>query len=100
MQTTTRIRCERSRCVRLRYSLGPPVREQMHLRYLIRLRSSSLSMPARDPMTPEPVTASVAGYAAFISYSHAADGRLAPAVERGLERLARPWYRRRALRIF
>ncbi|MGH8933004.1 MAG: PQQ-binding-like beta-propeller repeat protein [Egibacteraceae bacterium] len=40
------------------------------------------------------------GYAAFISYSHAADGRLAPAVQRGLERLAKPWYRRRALRVF
>ena len=37
---------------------------------------------------------------AFISYSHAADGRLAPAVQRGLERLARPWYRPRALSIF
>ncbi len=40
------------------------------------------------------------GYAAFISYSHAADGQLAPAVQRGLERLAKPWYRRRALRVF
>ncbi|MGH8933964.1 MAG: toll/interleukin-1 receptor domain-containing protein [Egibacteraceae bacterium] len=38
-------------------------------------------------------------YAAFISYSHA-DGRLAPAVERGLQRLAKPWHRRRALHIF
>ncbi|MET0417938.1 MAG: TIR domain-containing protein [Actinoplanes sp.] len=37
---------------------------------------------------------------AFISYSHAADGRLAPAVQRGLHRLARPWHRRRALWIF
>jgi WD40 repeat protein len=39
-------------------------------------------------------------YDAFISYSHAADGRLAPAVQSGLQRLARPWYRARALRIF
>jgi MTH538 TIR-like domain (DUF1863) len=45
-------------------------------------------------------TSSTAGYAAFISYSHAADGRLAPAVQRGLEQLAKPWYRRRALRVF
>jgi WD40 repeat protein len=37
---------------------------------------------------------------AFISYSHAADGRLAPAVQQGLQRLARPWYRRRALHVF
>jgi len=30
-------------------------------------------------------------YNAFVSYSHAADGRLAPAVQTGLQRLARPW---------
>jgi len=41
-----------------------------------------------------------ARYDAFISYSHAADGRLAPAVQRALHRIARPWYRRRALRVF
>jgi WD40 repeat protein len=40
------------------------------------------------------------GYDAFISYSHTADGRLAPAVQSGLQRLARPWYRTRALRVF
>ncbi len=40
------------------------------------------------------------GYDAFISYSHAGDGRLAPAVQTGLQRLARPWYRRWALRVF
>ena len=39
-------------------------------------------------------------YDAFISYSHSADGKLAPAVQSGLQRLARPWYRRRALRVF
>jgi WD40 repeat protein len=39
-------------------------------------------------------------YDAFISYSHAADGRLAPAVQSGLQRLAKPWYRVRALRVF
>ena len=39
-------------------------------------------------------------YDAFISYSHSADGRLAPAVQSGLQRLARPWYRRSALRVF
>jgi WD40 repeat protein len=37
---------------------------------------------------------------AFLSYSHAVDGRLAPALERGLEFMAKPWYRRRGLRIF
>jgi WD40 repeat protein len=41
-----------------------------------------------------------AKYDAFISYSHSADGRLAPAVQTGLHKLARPWHRRRALWIF
>src|SRR3954471_19433540 len=36
----------------------------------------------------------------FISYSHAADGQLAPAIQRGLHRMAKPWHRRRALWIF
>jgi hypothetical protein len=39
-------------------------------------------------------------YRAFISYSHAADGRLAPALQSGLHRFARPWYRLRALVVF
>ncbi|MBW4721590.1 TIR domain-containing protein [Saccharothrix obliqua] len=39
-------------------------------------------------------------YDAFLSYSHAADGRLAPAVERGLHRLAKRWNQVRALRVF
>jgi len=39
-------------------------------------------------------------YDGFISYSHAADGRLAPALQRGLQLLAKPWNSRRALRIF
>ena len=40
------------------------------------------------------------GYAAFISYSHAVDGRLAPALQGALHRFAKPWYRLRALRVF
>src|SRR5215203_1858960 len=40
------------------------------------------------------------GYDAFISYSHAADGKLAPALQNGLQRFAKPWYRRRALHLF
>ena len=39
-------------------------------------------------------------YKAFISYSHAADGRLAPALQAALQRFAKPWYRLRALRVF
>ena len=40
------------------------------------------------------------GYDGFTSYSHAADGHFAPALQRGLQRFARPWNARRALRIF
>src|SRR6187431_1423107 len=39
-------------------------------------------------------------YRAFISYSHAADNRLAPALRTALHRLAKPWYRLRAMRVF
>ena len=42
----------------------------------------------------------MATYDAFISYSHAADGRLAPALQSGLQRLARRWSSVRALRVF
>jgi len=39
-------------------------------------------------------------YNAFISYSHAADGRMAPALQAALERFAKPWYKLRYLNIF
>jgi hypothetical protein len=39
-------------------------------------------------------------YDGFISYSHAADDLLAPRLQSGLQRFAKPWWRRRALRIF
>ena len=39
-------------------------------------------------------------YDAFISYSHSADKRLAPALQKGLHRFAKPWWRQRAVRIF
>src|SRR4051794_37336974 len=39
-------------------------------------------------------------YDAFLSYSHAVDGQLAPAIQVGLQHLARPWYQVRALRVF
>jgi hypothetical protein len=41
-----------------------------------------------------------AAFDAFVSYSHAADDALAPAVRRGLEHLSKPWYRRRALSVY
>jgi len=39
-------------------------------------------------------------YDAFISYSHAADNKLAPSLQTGLQRLAKPWYSLRAMRVF
>ena len=39
-------------------------------------------------------------YKAFISYSHGADNRLAPALRTALHRFAKPWYRLRAMRVF
>ena len=39
-------------------------------------------------------------YDGFISYSHAADGRLAPALQKALQKLAKPWFRRRSLEVF
>ncbi|MCB0585088.1 MAG: TIR domain-containing protein [Phaeodactylibacter sp.] len=39
-------------------------------------------------------------YHAFISYSHAADGQLAPALQRALQQLAKPLFKVRALNVF
>ena len=37
---------------------------------------------------------------AFISYSHAADGTLAAALQQGLHRFAKPFFKLRAIRVF
>jgi WD40 repeat protein len=39
-------------------------------------------------------------YKAFLSYSHAVDGRLAPALQSALHRFAKPWYKLRAVWVF
>ncbi|MGH9135234.1 MAG: TIR domain-containing protein, partial [Ilumatobacteraceae bacterium] len=39
-------------------------------------------------------------YAAFISYRRDADSTVAQALQQGLQRFAKPWYRARALRVF
>lgn len=39
-------------------------------------------------------------YGAFISYSHRSDGTFATALQQVIERLAKPWYRRRAIDLF
>ncbi|MFG2934073.1 TIR domain-containing protein [Streptomyces achromogenes] len=48
----------------------------------------------------KPSAAPPGSYDAFLSYSHKADGMLAPALQRGLQGLAKPWNRPRALRVF
>jgi WD40 repeat protein len=45
-------------------------------------------------------TAEKRKYNAFISYSHAVDGRLAPALQSAVRRFASPWYRPSQLKIF
>jgi hypothetical protein len=39
-------------------------------------------------------------YKGFISYSHAADGKLAPAIQSALQSFAKPWYKLHGVRIF
>jgi WD40 repeat protein len=52
--------------------------------------------------TAERTENSTAGtvYDGFISYSHAADGLLAPRLQTALQRFAKPWWKRRAVRLF
>jgi hypothetical protein len=54
----------------------------------------------RSPIGEKQPTPQESRYDAFISYSHALDGRLAPAVQRGLSRFAKSWRKMRALRVF
>ena len=42
----------------------------------------------------------MAAYDAFISYSHAKDKPIASALQSVVQTLGKPWYRRRALRVF
>jgi len=39
-------------------------------------------------------------YDAFISYSHAKDKPIAAALQSVIQKLGKPWYQRRALRVF
>ncbi len=42
----------------------------------------------------------MSAYNAFISYSHAADGAFAPALQTALQRFAKPWFKLRELKVF
>lgn len=48
----------------------------------------------------DPAVRRVRGVDVFMSYSRVADSALAPALQRALTRLAKPWNRPRALRVF
>lgn len=63
-------------------------------------RGNPPASAARVPPPSRGGTAPSATFDGFISYSHAVDGRLAPALQLGLHRFAKPWYRLRALRVF
>src|SRR5262249_20857181 len=39
-------------------------------------------------------------YDAFVSYSHAKDKPIAAALQSAIQKLGKPWYQRRALRVF
>ncbi len=56
------------------------------------------SLLERVGLLPEPPSGNL--YHGFISYSHAADGKLAPALQKGLHRFAKPWFRVRELHVF
>jgi MTH538 TIR-like domain (DUF1863) len=61
---------------------------------------STSTTPAQTNSTTPPTRSAPYRFDAFISYSHSADHSLAPALREALHRLAKPWYRKRALRIF
>jgi WD40 repeat protein len=72
------------------------------------IATASAESPTMAECWQQPVTvrkmatesAQTVGYDVFISYSHAADGRLAPALQHGLQHLAKPRFTRSALRVF
>ena len=47
-----------------------------------------------------PTTERMYKYKSFISYSRAADSRLAPELKSALQRFAKPWYQLRAIQVF
>lgn len=57
-------------------------------------------MAAVQPGTGDRPTPGPFQYKAFLSYSHAVDGQLAGILQARLQGLAKPWYQRRAIRVF
>ena len=59
------------------------------MQYASSSSTESVTQPAIGSWLTTPTTS--ARYDAFLSYSHAADGALAPALRNGLQRFATPW---------
>src|SRR5262249_47788914 len=62
-----------------------------------------LGVPGKSPHkydAPLSTGASMALYDAFVSYSHAKDKPIAAALQSVVQKLGKPWYRRRAIRVF
>src|ERR1700738_4561549 len=53
-----------------------------------------------DVMTERARPRREVAYDAYISYSHAKDKPIAAALQSVVQKLGKPWYRRRALRVF
>jgi WD40 repeat protein len=62
--------------------------------------TSSPAAVSRSDAAREMPRAAAPAYDAFISYSHAKDKPIAAALQRVVQKLGKPWYRRRALRLF
>jgi TIR domain len=72
---------------------------------MVGLSANAASVAAGTPEFPAGTATSrgsraAVAYDAFISYSHAKDKPLATALQSVMQKLGKPWYRRRALRVF
>jgi WD40 repeat protein len=82
------------------HSHGNPAQKQSCLPSLgdtVAIDRHVSSAPAEEPSRP---TGSAAAYDAFISYSYHDDDDLASALQTGLQRFAKPFYKLRALHVF
>jgi TIR domain len=65
-----------------------------------RLHPAAALHPGSRSPRPKSEARRFVTYKAFISYSHAIDDRLAPALQASLQRFAKPWNQLRAMRVF
>jgi WD40 repeat protein len=64
------------------------------------MSTSISSIPIDAPSPPAGDSTSGYRFRAFMSYSHKGDSDFGPLLQSALERIGKPWYRLRALRIF